>query len=107
MSRFKAPYKFLNDIFANEKDIAESKKFHWLKVITETYESAKQKKLQMFEIASRRFRKKEFYIYTCVMMCISPAKYYRLLSIFFKIAENKIKNIFSDTEKMRIDLEPT
>lgn len=107
MGRFKERHKFLNDIFNNEEKIAISEDAeNWLKVISETYETAGQKKLQMFEIASRRFRKKEFYIYTCVMMCISPAKYYRLLSTFFKIAEHKIKN-FLDNEKMRIDLKPT
>ena len=71
----------------------------WLKVIVETYETAKQKKLEISEIASRRFHNKEFYICTCLEMCISPAKYYRLLSIFFKIAEQKIEKIFSSNEK--------
>ena len=96
-------------IFAKEKDIAkcvsavDSKIIgspeRWLKVIVETYETAKQKKLEISEIASRRFHNKEFYICTCLEMCISPAKYYRLLSIFFKIAEQKIEKIFSSNEK--------
>ena len=95
MGRFKARHKFLNDIFNNEDKIAKSEDAeNWLKVICETYETAGQKKLPIAEIASRRFRKKEFYIYTCVMTGISPAKYYRLLSIFFKIAEKKIETIF-------------
>ena len=109
MGRFKERYKFLDYIFAKEKDIAkcvsevDSKIIgspeRWLKVIVETYETAKQKKLEISEIASRRFHNKEFYICTCLEMCISPAKYYRLLSIFFKIAEQKIEKIFSSNEK--------
>lgn len=97
MGRFKERHKFLDDIFSNEKNIAESVSNdaeNWLEVICETYDAAKQKNLQIAEIAHRRFRRKEFYIYTCVMTGISPAKYYRLLSIFFKIAEKKIETIF-------------
>ena len=109
MGRFKERYKFLDYIFAKEKDIAKGVSAvdakivgspeRWLKVIVETYETAKQKKLEISEIASRRFHNKEFYICTCLEMCISPAKYYRLLSIFFKIAEQKIEKIFSSNEK--------
>ena len=109
MGRFKERYKFLNYIFSNEKHLSEivsavdskiiGSPERWLKVIAETYETAKQKKLEISEIASRRFHNKEFYICTCLEMCISPAKYYRLLSIFFKIAEQKIEKIFSSNEK--------
>ncbi len=102
MGRFKQNNKFLDYIFSNEKKMADStigSPERWLKVIIETYKAAKEEKLQIAEVASRRFRKKEFYIYTCITMGISPAKYYRLLSIFFKIAEKKIEKIFSNSEK--------
>lgn len=102
MGRFKARHKFLNDIFNNEDKIAKSEDAeNWLKVICETYDAAKQKNLQIAEIAHRRFRRKEFYIYTCIMRGISPAKYYRLLSIFFKIAEKQIETIFGNENRFK------
>ena len=93
MSRFKGEYKFLNQLFKHEKEIVSSK---WLEVIAETYTAAKNKNVAIHEVAQRRFRKKEFYICTCLSMFISPAKYYRLLRIFFKLAQKLI-------QKMRID----
>ena len=93
MSRFKDEYKFLNQLFKHEKEIVSSK---WLEVIAETYTAAKNKNVAIHEVAQRRFRKKEFYICTCLSMFISPAKYYRLLRIFFKLAQKLI-------QKMKID----
>ena len=95
LSRFKPVNKFLDNIFRNEKNVAE----HWNEIITETYTAAQEKKLPIYEVAHRRFRKKESYIFTCIMMRISPAKYYRLLSIFFRIAERQVEKFLG----MRID----
>ena len=90
MSRLNERNKFLDYVFKNEENYSEK----WQGCISETYATAKEKKFQIYEVARRRFRKKEFYVYTCVMMKISPATYYRMLSIFFRIAENKFEKIF-------------
>ena len=58
--------------------------------------AAQGKKVPLYEVARRRFRKKENYILTCIMIGISPATYYRLLSIFFKIAERKMEKFLED-----------
>lgn len=96
LCRFNERNKFLDNIFRNEKNVAE----HLKKIITETYAAAQEKKVPIYEVARRRFRKKESYIFTCIMIGISPATYYRLLSIFFKIAERILEK---SLDEMRID----
>ena len=96
MGRFKDEYKFLDQLFKQEKEIVSSK---WLEVIAETYTAAKNKNVAIHEVAHRRFHKKEFYICTCLSMFISPAKYYRLLRIFFKLAQKSIAKIFENENR--------
>ena len=92
LCRFNERKNFLDNIFRNEKIVAE----HLKKIITETYAAAQEKKVPLYEVARRRFRKKENYILTCIMIGISPATYYRLLSTFFKIAERKMEKFLED-----------
>ena len=102
MSRFNDRNKFLDYVFKNEEIFSEK----WEVFFLETYKTAKEKKFKIYEVARRRFRKKEFYIYSCVMMGISPATYYRLLNIFFRIAENKMGKFFQIREnENRIEIE--
>lgn len=94
MSRFNENFRFLNFIFSNENNLPDVHSEKWSKIIFETYDTAQNKNKTLYEVARRRFRKKEFYIKTCVMLGISPAKYYRLLRIFFKLAERFVEKVF-------------
>ena len=96
MGRFSKEYKFLDCLFKNEKEIVSSK---WLEVIVETYEAAKNKNASIYEVAQRRFRLKEFYVRTCLSMFISPAKYFRLLRIFFRLAQKFVAKIFKNENR--------
>ena len=101
-------YRLLNYVFENEKEIlaAVVENFvhghslngvntdTWLKVINETYHVARRKNNVIYEVACRRFRKKESYIRTCINLMISPAKYYRVLRIFFKLAQRTLEKYF-------------
>ena len=102
MSRFNERNKFLDYVFKNEGIFSDKFEEYFLEV----YTTAKEKKVQIYEVARRRFRKKENYIYSCVMMRISPATYYRLLNIFFRIAEHKAEKFFKINEnENRIKIE--
>lgn len=89
LGRFSEEYKILDNLFKSEKEIASSK---LREVIAEIYTAAKNKNELIHEVAHRRFQRKEFYIRTCLSMFISPAKYFRLLRIFFKLAQKILKN---------------
>lgn len=108
MRSVSAEYRLLDKIFKHETKIpfvviessagdypmfaVDSEKLR--KVIAETYECALRKKNIIYEMACGRFRKKESYIRTCIKLMISPAKYYRLLRIFFKLAQRTLKKYF-------------
>lgn len=99
MCRFSENFRFLNFIFNNENNLPDVHSDKWRRIISETYEAAQNKNKTLYEVSRRRFRKKESYIKTCVMMSISPAKYYRLLRIFFKLAKRFVGEIFADSKK--------
>lgn len=75
----------------------------WLNVIAETYEECSLKSKFILKLAQKRFRKGEFYLQTCFSMFISVSTYYRMLNVFFRIAERMHVKFFTMPKKMRIE----
>ena len=66
----------------------------WLEVISATYESARQKNQKVFEIAKSRYRDSEYCWTTQFKKLIGRKTYYRLLTVFLKIAQREARRVF-------------
>lgn len=93
MSRLKEQYRILDYIFRHESELNHADK--WLDVINATYAAAKSKSADVHEVATRRYRGGEIWTVTCLLRFISKSTYYRMLEIFFKLAEREANRIFS------------
>lgn len=96
MRKIKEEFRHLDYIFAHATDITDLK---CLELIAVSYETAREGRPLIAELARKRYRDREHRYKTCRQLFISEAQYYKLLKVFLRIAKAVEETLNSDQPK--------